>query len=114
MEVANELMVRGLVVGVFQENCWVIGNRRTGEAICIDPGERSDELNGYIRGNGLELQAFALTHGHLDHVGGTSALFAAFPEASLKAPIPQKRSMNLKALSGMQPTRSRSVTCWRV
>ena len=33
MEVANELMVRGIVVGVFQENCWVIGNRRTGEAL---------------------------------------------------------------------------------
>ena len=29
MEVANELMVRGIVVGVFQENCWTLATSRT-------------------------------------------------------------------------------------
>ena len=44
MEVESELMLRGIVVGVFQENCWVVGNRTTGEAICIDPGADPDEV----------------------------------------------------------------------
>lgn len=36
-----------------------------------------------IRDKGWELQAVALTHGHLDHVGGTKFLKAAFPEAEV-------------------------------
>ncbi|HEX2639573.1 MAG TPA: MBL fold metallo-hydrolase, partial [Pyrinomonadaceae bacterium] len=42
-----------------------------------------EELNGFIRENDLELQAIALTHGHLDHVGGTAALKREFPEAEV-------------------------------
>ena len=40
----SELIIKGIVVGVFAENCWVIGNRRTGEAICIDPGESAGRI----------------------------------------------------------------------
>ena len=29
MEVVNELAVRGLVVGVFAENCWIVGSPQT-------------------------------------------------------------------------------------
>ena len=35
---ARAMGVRGIVVGVFQENCWIVGSRGSGEAICIDPG----------------------------------------------------------------------------
>lgn len=52
-------------------------------AICIDPGERREELVEYINDKGLELQAITLTHGHLDHVGGTSALHKSFPDADV-------------------------------
>ncbi len=55
----------------------------TQRAICIDPGERSDELESFIRQNDLKLQAITLTHGHLDHVGGTSDLAKAFPGAEI-------------------------------
>lgn len=67
----------------FQQNTRIVACERTRRAICIDPGESSDELNEYIRDNGLELQAITLTHGHLDHVGGTAALAAAFPDAEI-------------------------------
>ncbi len=70
MEVANELMVRGLVVGVFQENCWVVGNRRTGEAICIDPGDDPEEILALARDMGVRIKVIANSHAHLDHVLG--------------------------------------------
>jgi len=77
MEVANELMVRGMVVGVFQENCWVIGNRRTGEAICIDPGDQPDEILALARDMGVTIKLIANSHAHIDHVMGVHGIHSA-------------------------------------
>ncbi|PFG73963.1 MBL fold metallo-hydrolase [Tepidiforma thermophila] len=77
MEVANELMVRGIVVGVFQENCWVIGNRRTGEAICIDPGDEPEEILALARDMGVTIKYIANSHAHVDHVMGVAGVHAA-------------------------------------
>ncbi len=77
MEVANELMVRGIVVGVFQENCWVIGNRRTGEAICIDPGDQPDEILALARDMGVRIKLIANSHAHIDHVLGVHGVHNA-------------------------------------
>ena len=77
MEVANELMVRGIVVGVFQENCWVVGNRRTGEAICIDPGDQPEEILALARDMGVTIKAIANSHAHLDHILGVHGVHEA-------------------------------------
>ena len=66
----TELMVRGMVVGVFQENCWVIGNRRTGEAICIDPGDQPEDILAMARDMGVKIKAIANSHAHVDHILG--------------------------------------------
>ena len=63
-------MVRGMVVGVFQENCWVIGNRRTGEAICIDPGDQPEDILAMAREMGVKIKAIANSHAHVDHILG--------------------------------------------
>ncbi|HXU22915.1 MAG TPA: MBL fold metallo-hydrolase [Tepidiformaceae bacterium] len=77
MEVVNELMVRGIVVGVFQENCWVVGNRRTGEAICIDPGDQPDEVLALARDMGVTIKYIANSHAHVDHVLGVYGVQSA-------------------------------------
>lgn len=66
----NEIEVRGLIVGAFQENCWVIGNRRTAEAICIDPGEQADDILHMASEMGVTIKLIANSHAHLDHVLG--------------------------------------------
>ncbi len=66
----TELMVRGMVVGVFQENCWVIGNRRTGEAICIDPGDQPEDILAMAREMGVTIKLIANSHAHVDHILG--------------------------------------------
>lgn len=71
------------VLTPFQQNTRVVSCVATKRAICIDPGEASEDLNTYIRANELDLQAIILTHGHLDHCGGTGALKAEFPEAEV-------------------------------
>ena len=70
MSEPNELLVRGIVVGVFAENCWVIGSRRTREAICIDPGDQPDEILALAKDMGVEIKLIANSHAHIDHILG--------------------------------------------
>jgi glyoxylase-like metal-dependent hydrolase (beta-lactamase superfamily II) len=66
----SELEVRGVVVGVFQENCWIIGNRRTHEAICVDPGGQSEDILHLADEMGMTIKLIACSHAHIDHVLG--------------------------------------------
>ncbi len=40
----------------------------------MDPGDDSEAIVAAIDRHGLELQAIAVTHAHLDHIGGVTAL----------------------------------------
>ncbi len=83
----NELMVRGIVVGVFAENCWVIGSRQTREGIVIDPGDQPEEILALAREMGVTIKLIANSHAHLDHILGvrgiqeaTDATFLLHPQ----------------------------------
>ena len=71
---ATQLMVRGIVVGLFQENCYVIGSRRTGEAICVDPGDEPAEILALARDMGVRITRIACSHAHLDHIMAVRAI----------------------------------------
>lgn len=77
------MLIETFVLTPFQQNTRVVACEDTSKAICIDPGAQSDELVAFIKDSDLTLQAITLTHGHLDHVGGTTALAAEFPEAEI-------------------------------
>ena len=77
------MLIEQFILTPFQQNTRVVACETTRKAICIDPGERSDELVNFLNNAGLELQAIALTHGHLDHIGGTADLAHAFPNAEI-------------------------------
>lgn len=77
------MIVKVFVLTPFQQNTRLLVCEESRRAICVDPGEESAELIDYIGAESLVLQAITLTHGHLDHVGGTSALHKAFPEAEI-------------------------------
>lgn len=77
------MIVEQFVLTAFQQNTRVVACEDTRAAICIDPGEASEDIENFIIENGLTLQAIALTHGHLDHVGGTAGLKRKFPDAEV-------------------------------
>ena len=77
------MIVQRFVLTAFQQNTRVVACEQTRKAICIDPGDESSELIDFINSEGLDLQAITLTHGHLDHVGGTSALKRRFPHVEV-------------------------------
>jgi hydroxyacylglutathione hydrolase len=67
----------------FQQNCRIVSCSRTRTAICIDPGEPSDEVAEYVEREQIDLRAIILTHGHLDHIGGTAFMHERFPDAEV-------------------------------
>ena len=77
------MIVERFVLTPFQQNTRIVACSETRKAICIDPGEKSAELVSFVRTNGFELQAITLTHGHLDHIGGTAFMHESFPEAEI-------------------------------
>src|SRR3972149_3923871 len=83
----SELMVRGIVGGVFAENCWIIGSRRTREGIVIDPGDQAGEILKLAKDMGLNIKVIANSHAHADHIRGargvqeaTGAKFLLHPQ----------------------------------
>ena len=66
----NEFIMRHIVVGVFAENCWVIGSRRTGEGIVIDPGDQPEDILALAKDMGVNVKVIANTHAHIDHILG--------------------------------------------
>ncbi len=77
------MIIETFVLSPFQQNTRVVACEKTRRAICIDPGEESAELVRFLRDNAFSLQAIALTHAHLDHIGGVSALRERFPNAEI-------------------------------
>ncbi len=62
------------VVGPLQENCYLIGDATTKEAVLIDPGEEADRLLKAIDEAGLTLKEVWLTHAHFDHIGALAEI----------------------------------------
>lgn len=77
------MIIETFVLTPFQQNTRVVACEETRKAICIDPGEQSEEIVSFINDYNFELQAITLTHAHFDHIGGTSALHKRFPQVEI-------------------------------
>ncbi|MBA3255922.1 MAG: MBL fold metallo-hydrolase, partial [Pyrinomonadaceae bacterium] len=77
------MIIEELTVTAFQQHTRIVGCEKTRRAICIDPGDDSESIVQAIDKHGFELQAIAITHAHMDHVGGVAALNKLRPEAKI-------------------------------
>lgn len=59
---------------LYGANCYIVSDEEEKEAIVIDPGEYSFEIQDYIITNNLNAKYILLTHGHFDHIGGVEEL----------------------------------------
>jgi hydroxyacylglutathione hydrolase len=63
-----------LAVGPLQCNCSIVGDETSREAMVIDPGDDIDDIMRIVARHGLTVKQIAITHAHIDHVGGAMKL----------------------------------------
>jgi hydroxyacylglutathione hydrolase len=74
----QDLAIRAMIAPVtpLQQNCTIVWCAKTLKAAIIDPGGEVPRLMQALKDQGLTLEKIWITHGHLDHAGGTAALKA--------------------------------------
>ncbi len=68
-------------LGIFQENCYVLVDEATNQAVIVDPGQDPDEVIEAIQG--LDVVSIIITHAHLDHIAGLREVKQAAPQAKV-------------------------------
>jgi glyoxylase-like metal-dependent hydrolase (beta-lactamase superfamily II) len=58
----------------FQQNCSLLVCTQTNKAAVVDPGGDLELIRDAVKELGVELEKILLTHGHIDHCGGTAQL----------------------------------------
>lgn len=96
-----------LILGAYETNCYVLRVGPAAEAcLVIDPGLDSEPLIEFLQEHRFNPVAVVLTHGHIDHIAGVSALRQEFPGTKvfiheLDAEMLTKPHTNLSAMMGM-------------
>ena len=67
-----------ITIGPFAANCHIlVGQDR--QAIVVDPGAEPDLIEAELASRRLTVVCYALTHGHMDHVGALAELHRRHP-----------------------------------
>jgi len=97
------MIIKRLVVGPLENNCFIISDEKTNEALVIDPGDEPDRILDLIVDKNLKVKYIVCTHAHFDHVG-------AIPE--LKNATNAKIVIHQDELDIYQHTKDQAVALW--
>jgi len=61
------MKIKTLTVGPLAENCFIVFEENSKDAVVIDPGADGDFILNELKD--LDVKAILATHGHLDHIG---------------------------------------------
>ncbi len=62
------MLVKTLIVGQLQTNCYLLTDKKSGDTIIVDPGDDADYIENNIRDFELKPIMILATHGHFDHI----------------------------------------------
>ena len=61
-------------ISPFLQNAPILACEETSEAILVDPGDEVEKILDVAKTNNLNIKYIVLTHGHIDHAGGTKKI----------------------------------------
>lgn len=94
------MLIKKIVVGPLESNCYLAGDEDTKEVFVIDPGGDYDKIKKIIDQAGLKPKAVINTHGHGDHIGANKEFGAPVWIHSLDADFLTDPSKNLSGAFG--------------
>lgn len=71
------LHIQLFTVGPLQENCYLLTDVETRQAVLVDPGDDAERLLSAL--GRFDLAAVWLTHAHFDHLGALAEVHRRFP-----------------------------------
>ena len=74
--------IEGFALGMWQANCYILGDEELGTAVVVDPGQDgAPVVRERLAARGAACEAILLTHGHIDHIW-------AVPELARELDVP--------------------------
>lgn len=67
-------MIKKIVVGGMETNCYLVYDEKSKEGMVIDPGAESERIIDEINKLNLKVLYIIVTHGHGDHIGALDEL----------------------------------------
>ncbi|MBU4343743.1 MAG: MBL fold metallo-hydrolase [Candidatus Omnitrophica bacterium] len=94
------MIIKTIVAGMMEANCYLVGDESTKEVFVIDPGGDYRKIKKLVDSGGLKVKAVINTHGHGDHIGADSEFGVPIWIHSLDADFLQDPSKNLSGVFG--------------
>jgi hydroxyacylglutathione hydrolase len=66
------MILKGLEVGMYMSNCYIVGSEKTHDGMIVDPGGEAGRILETARDLGLSIKIIVATHLHLDHIGAVA------------------------------------------
>lgn len=95
------MIIKNIVVGLMETNCYIVGDESTKEAFVIDPGADYKEIKKAIDLEGLNPKVAINTHGHGDHIIANGEFDLPVWIHSLDADFLSDPSKNLSGAFGL-------------
>ncbi len=71
------MIVKQLLLGPIQTNCYIVGCEETKEGVVIDPGDEAEQILAEVKALGLTIKYILNTHAHFDHILANGPLVKA-------------------------------------
>ena len=102
------LTVKTIVVGLYEENCYLLIDSKSKEVLIFDPGAEVDKITHFIEQEQLVPKGLLLTHGHGDHIGAVRDILEKYEiplyAGKEEAPMLADANLNLSAALGLNIT----------
>lgn len=93
----GKLHLTSITVGSYQEHCYILADRDTGQCIVVDPGDEPERILAEI--GAQHVTAVVLTHAHPDHIGAVLPV-----QQATNAPL-QMHPADAHMIGPLRPTR---------
>ncbi len=77
------MIIKKLVVGFLETNCYIVGCEQTKKAFIVDPGAESSRIIKEVRLKHLNPEYIINTHGHGDHIGANKNIKQEFGDLKI-------------------------------